>query len=512
MRDMVVDLRRLARHPAPATVGTRRRLWWAAAAIIVAVGAAGLWRISLMPQGLHIRSIAVLPLRNISGDPGQDYFADGLTDALTTGLAQMSALNVISRTSVMRYKGTQKTAPEIARELHVDGLVEGSVRRSGGHVSIAVQLIEGSNDHSLWAKNYERGEQDAVALQNEVAQAIAAEIRVKLTSQEQARLSTPHPVNPEAQEAYLRGLYWGDKGDPKRFHEYMQQAVHQDPRYALAYAGLGNSYGVLTSAGQIPADEAFPKWREAVTNALSLDDNLAEAHFSYAVLLFFHDYNWRDSEREYRRALQLNPNLVDAHSWFAADLASEGRVEEAVAEARRGLQLNPNSVTANLRLGQELISAKQYDEAVDQGQKMLEQEPAQAHWILGLAFEQKGNLDRAISEYQEAVKLAGPIPDLRAWLPGDMAHAYAVSGRKQEAFRLLAELKELSRLIRVDPAEFALVYAGLGEKDQAFEWLNKGYNDRPSMIAQRVKVEPRLEPLHSDPRFQAFLHKMGLPE
>jgi TolB-like protein/Flp pilus assembly protein TadD len=456
-----------------------------------------------------IQSIAVLPLRNLSKDSDQEYLAAGMTEALTNGLGQIGALNIISRTSVMRYEGTDKSAPEIAHELKVDALIEGSVQRSNGTVLINVELVDAASDHQLWARSYQRATTDFLSLQNEVAQAIASEIKVKMTSQEQARMNSPRPVRPEAQEAYLRGVYWQDKADPKKFYEYMQQAVQEDPTYALAYAALSDAYGVMTYSGMIPEKEAYPKWREAVATALRLDDNLAEAHRASAALFLYHDYNWHDAEREFRRALELNPNLVDAHLWLADGLVCVGRLDEGVVEARRAVQLNPYSVLANSRLAQDLFFARRFDEAVDVSRGMLELAPGYAHWVIGLVNEQKGELDLAIAEYQAALKAAGGNPDLRTWVPASLGHAYAVKGKKEDALRIISELTELSSLIRVDPAVFAIVYAGLGDKDRAFEWLVKGYDDRPS-TAMRVKVEPRLESLRSDPRFADFIRKMGL--
>jgi tetratricopeptide (TPR) repeat protein len=388
----------------------------------------------------------------------------------------------------------------------VDALVEGSVQRSNGTVLINVELVDASSDHQLWARSYQRATTDFLSLQNEVAQAIASEIKVKMTSQEQARMNAPRPVRPEAQEAYLRGIYWQDKADPKKFYEYMQQAIQKDPRYALAFS---DAYGVMIYSGMIPEKEAYPKWRDAVATALELDDNLAEAHRASAALLLYHDYKWSDAEREFRRALELNPNLVDAHLWLADGLVAVGRLDEAVVEARRAVQLNPYSVLANSRLAQNLFFARRFDEAVDVSRGMLELAPGYGHWVIGLVNEQKGDLNSAITEYQEAIKFAGGNPDLKTWVPASLGHAYAIAGKKAEALRIVSELTELSSLIRVDPGVFAIVYAGLGDKDRAFEWLTKGYDDRPS-TAMRIKVEPRLESLHSDPRFDDFVKKMGL--
>ena len=511
MRELAADLRRISRQGGEAQRTKQGNLKWAgvAAALLMAAGAS-LWIANWNAgSAQRIRSIAVLPLQNLSRDPDQEYLAGGMTEALANGLGQIGALNVISRTSVMRYQGTQKSAPEIARELHVDALVEGSVQRSDGNVLISVQLVDGGDDHQLWAKSYQRATTDVLALQNEVAQAIATEIRVKLTSQEQARLNNARAIRPEAQEAYLRGLYWQDKADPKKFYEFVQQATQKDPNYALAYAALGNAYGVMIYSGMIPEKEAYPKWHDVVNTALRLDDNLAEAHNAFAALLLYHDYKFHDGEREFRRALELNPNLADAHIFLADDLVVLGRLDEAVAEIRRAVQLNPYSVLANSRLAQDLFFANRFDEAADVSQAAVELMPGYSHWILGLVSEQKGNTDRAITEYQEALKSAGGDPDLRTWIPADLAHAYAISGKRQEALQILSQHMQLSNLIRVDPAAFSIIYVGLGDKDHAMEWLAKGYDDRPS-TAMRLNVDPRLAPLRPDPRFKEFVRKLGL--
>ena len=257
--------------------------------------------------------------------------------------------------------------------------------------------------------------------------------------------------------------------------------------------------------------EGHSKWQEAVKTALRIDDNLAEAHKSFGALLAFHDWNWRDAEREYRRAIELNPNLADAHSWLADVLAATGRMEEAVREARRGLQLDPNSVQTIRRMGLMLMCANRPDEVLELGRNGLDTDKASGHWIPGVAYEQKQDLERAISEFQEAIQLNAADPDIAQTAPASLAHAYAISGRRTEALRVLDQLQALSRKGRVDSGMFAMVYAGLGEKNRAFEWLEKGFNERPSMV-EYAPVLPWLAPLHSDPRFQEFLRKMGLPQ
>jgi eukaryotic-like serine/threonine-protein kinase len=510
MKEMVVDFRRLT-HQSQGTIAAPKlpfRWKWAAAALalVVIMGTAA-WRFWPRADSHHIRSIAVLPLRNISRDPDQQYFADGMTEALTTGLAQLSELTVIAKTSTMRYQGTQKGTPEIARELNVDALVEGSVQRSGDHVLITAELIDGPTDRHLWAKSYERDVRDALALQNEVAQAIASEIHLKLTPAEQSRLVLQRSINPEAQEAYLRGLYWRDKYQMDKSFAFLEDATKKDPNYAPAYAALSTTYPFMIYDHALPIKEAYPKWRAAVSKAIELDDGLAEAHVALGFLLHHHDWNWTEAECEFKRAIQLNPNLAEAHTWYAADLASLGRLDEAVAESARARQLSPYSIGANSDYAQYLIGAGQFPKALEQARKMLDLAPNAAHDLLGLAYEQMGDLSRAIAEFQIEVK------DTNRYFLAltNLAHAYAVAGDKPQALKLLAELQELSKRRIVDSFEFAIVYAGLGDKDRAFEFLNKGYDERPSNL-ESLKLEPRMNPLRSDPRYQELLLRMGLPK
>jgi serine/threonine protein kinase/tetratricopeptide (TPR) repeat protein len=526
MRDLVVDLRRIARRTddAAAAVATPRRkvAKWAAAigAAVIAVAALLTWtgvtnlraRPAPAAGAAPIRSIAVLPLRNISSDPDQEYFADGMTEALTTSLAQISALNVIARSSVMQYQGTQKTTREIAQELHVDAVVEGAAQRSGDRVLITAQLIEGSSQRHLWAKSYERDLRDTLTLQNEVAQTIAQEIQVKLTPQEQLRLTARRPINPEAQEAYFRGVRWEQSvaGMPRAF-DYFQQAVAKDPGYAEAYAKLADLYGDMVNLGLLPATEAYVQEQAAIAKALELDPTMAAAYIARANRLM-RDGNWQESERDLQRALQLNPNLADAHSTDAVRLTAMGRLDEAVTEARRGVRLDPFSSQRNYTLGHLLVLAGRNDEAIEHGRNMLDLNVRAARRVLGLAYEQNGNIDLAIAEFQQRVKSFGPGDDLL--LPSSMAelaHAYAVSGRRGEALTLLSELTEMSNHRFVDAWSIALVHAGLGDKDRAFEWLDRAYEERILEMQVLLKTDPRMAPLRSDPRYGELLRRMGIP-
>ncbi len=475
--------------------------------VLLLLAGAAAWRFWPHAGAHPVRSLAVLPLRNVSRDPDQEYFADGMTDALTTGLAQIGSLSVIARTSAMRYRETQKTTPEIARELHVDAVVEGSVVRSGNRVRITAELVDGSSDRHLWAQSYERDVNDALALQNEVAQAIANEIKVKLTPQEQARLAPPRPVNPEAQEAYLRGMYWREKGDLAKSLAYFQQATGKDPGFATGWAELSIAYQLLKDGRLIPVKEGEAQARAAVTRALELDDTSAEAHFALGGILQYRDWNWAEGDRELRRAIQLNPNLALAHAPLAEGLAARGRLEEAVAEIKRARQLGPYDGIINYGTVEILFWARHYDEAIEQGLKTNELFPGLCHLPIGLSYEQKGDSQHALSELQKTlIKDALQFPSRLA----DLAHANAVFGNKQETARLLGQLTEMARHREVSPYAFAIVYTGMGDKDRAFVWLQKAY-DRHSDDLPWIKADPRMDPLRSDPRYQELLLRMGLP-
>ena len=517
----VVEITQVNDAPGPPGSPTqppwKHRLVWitSAAVLILATGGATLWRLNLAttrPQ--QIRSIAVLPLENLSHDPDQDYFAGGLTEVLTTSLAQISALNVIARSSAMHYQGTKKTAAEISRELHVDALVEGAVQRSGGRVLITAQLIEGSSDRHLWAKSFERDVRDVLALQNEVAQAIAAEIRAKLTPQERVRLNTPRPVKPEAREAYLRAVYWSDRDDNKALR-YAQQAIQSDPNYAPAQALLANYYAGAVNEGKVPMKEGNAKWRAAVTRALELDDTIAEAHGALGSLLHYHDWNWRDGEKEYQRAIQLNPSLPDTHISYSDLLAALGRTDEAVTEAKRAVQLSPFSPGGYAYVGLRLIMARRYDEAIEDARTTLAlpgftpSDTAFEHHHLAAAYLLKGNPTQAIEEFQHSIELTKD-PANRMFSIARLAYVYAVSGRKKEALQQLAVLKEMQGSPNLS-CEMAMVYVGLREKDRAFKWLEKAYDER-SYSLTFIKVDPRMDSLRSDPRYSELLRRMGLPQ
>jgi TolB-like protein/DNA-binding winged helix-turn-helix (wHTH) protein/Tfp pilus assembly protein PilF len=456
-----------------------------------------------------IRSLAVLPLESLSGDASQNYFADGMTDELITDLAQISALRVISRTSVMAYKGARKPLPQIARELNVDAMVEGTVLRSGDQVRITAQLIEASTDKHLWSQSYEGELRDTLALQNRVAGAIADQIRISLTPQEQTALKNAKVVNPEAYESYLKGRYFWNKRTADGFKvalAYFNQAIEEDPKYAQAYSGLADTYVLLGDweYGVMAPKEAYPKAKAAATRALELDNSLSDAHTSLASLGMF-DWDWQSAGKEFRRAIELNPGYATAHQWYAWHLNLLGRQREAIAEIRKAESLDPLSLIISADTADLLFVARRYDESIQQSRKTLEMDPnfAIAHFELSQTYLQKRMYSEAIAELQRAIELSGGSTTFTS----NLAYAYAVSERRNQAVKILNDLTSRSNGSS-DAAEIALIHAGLGEKDQAMAWLEKAFSERfiPSIL-----LRPGFDPLRSDPRFQNLVHRIGLP-
>jgi serine/threonine-protein kinase len=461
----------------------------------------------------RIESIAVLPLQNLSGDPEQEYFADGMTEALITDLSKIGALNVISRTSAMHYKGSDKPLPEIARELNVDAVIEGAALRVGDRVRITAQLIEAATDQHLWAESYERDMRDVLALQSEVAQAIAQEIQATLTPEERSLLATSRPVDPEAHEAYLKGRYYLNKRTPEALQkglEYFQQAINKDPEFGLAYAGLGLSYVLLEGYGVLPPGEAFPKARAAATKALEIDETLAEAHTQLGNIHWRYYGDWEVAEREWKRAIELEPNSARAHYIYGYNLGHTGRAEESILEIQRARELDPLSLITNANVGYIYYLARDYDQAIAEYRKVLEMDPnfGIAHFLLGRVYVEKGMHKESIEEFQEALRLSGHSAGAMA----ELGYGYAAAGQTADALRMLDELRELSGEGWVPPGWVAHIYIGLGDNDQAIQWLEKAYQQHSTSGIQSVKVDPLFDPLRSDPRFQDLLRRMNFPE
>ncbi len=462
----------------------------------------------------HIESLAVLPLENLTGDPQQEYFVDGMTEAVIAELTKIGALKVISRTSVMQYKGAKKPLPQIARELGVDGVIEGSVMREGETVRITVQLVDARRDKHLWAESYERDLHGVLALQSDVARAVASQIRVQVTPQERALLATTRRVDPEAYQLWLKGRFFSYKRSTEgltRALEYFNQAIEKDPAYAQAYSDVASTYSQMGNELYSVLDprDASPKAKAAAQKALELDETLAQGHSVLGWVSFRFDHDWATAEREHKRALELNPGDAFGHIWYSHYLLPMGRTEQSLAESLRAVELDPLSLIINAHLGWHYLYARQPDQAIQQLRKTLDLDPnfVLAHLLLGQAFEQKRMYREAISELEKGVNLSGGNPAHLAAL----GHAYALSGKKAEAEKVLEQLKQLSKRRYVASYEIAVVCAGLGQTDQTFAWLEKAYDTRDSSWLLDLNWDPRFEPLHSDPRFKDLLRRLGLP-
>ena len=460
--------------------------------------------------GRGIRSLVVLPFENRSGDPAQEYFADGMTDALIADLAQIAALRVISRTSAMRFKGIHPPLSEIARELRVDGVVEGSALRAGDRVRITVQLVDVASDRSLWAKSYERGLSDILALQSEVAHAIADEIRIQVTPDERARLRSKGAVNPAAHVAYLQGSFLWNRFTGESVKEAIrryEEALAIDPNYAAAYAGLADSYVMLANHHILPPREGYSLGRKAAERGLSLDESLAELHTSLGWIHRLFDWDWPAAERESLRAVQLNPGYAFGRSRYALLLSGMGRHEEAIAEAQRAHELDPLNLLTYTVVGDTLFYARRFDRSVVPYRKCLELDPTfgAAHTDLARSLEHLGRADEAIEEFVRGT--AGPDGQSRP--SSGLAILYARAGRQDDARSTLESVQALAQKQFVSPYGIASYYAVIGDNDRALDWLEKAYAERDGTLVW-LKVHPRLDGLRGEPRFRDLLARMRL--
>ena len=484
----------------------------ALAAVAWAVGAIGRYRVRAGSSHASIRSIAVLPLVNLSNSPEQEYFADGMTDELITTLAKISELRVTSRTSVVRYRSQQKPIAQIAKELGVDAIIEGTVLRSGNRVRITTQLIDAATDRHLWAETYERNLGDILSVQAEVGRDVAEEVEVKLTARERASLTTARIVNPEAYELYLKGRYfWNRRTEEgaRKSIDYFRHAIAVDPHYALAHAGLADSYLVLAGYRLVSPNEALPLAKAAALKAVELDDSLAEAHTPLAVFRVEYDVDLPGAEKEFKRAIELNPSYATARQWYGEEvLAATGRFAEALVELRRAEQLDPLSLAINTVHGYVLYLARDNDGAIAQLRKTLDLDEnfPVAHMFLGRVFAQKRMYANAITEFQEAYALSGGEPFYQAWL----AYGYAVSGQPRQAEKVLKEMQHLARSKYLPPYDMAAIWTALGQRDHALELLKKARDDHAAYFPA-INVEPVFDNLHSDPRFQGLVLRIGLP-
>lgn len=486
---------------------TRRNLWLLACLLLVLFALAGFaaWRKwfadSDVPKGIH--SIAILPLENLSAAPEQDYFADGMTEELINDLGQVSTLRVISLTSSMSYKGTKKKLPEIARELAVDGVVEGGVLRDGNQVRISVQLIDARSDRQVWAHTYARDLTSSLAWQGEVAQAIAEEISTEVTPQEQARLARKRPVDPEAQDFYLHGILLRDADDCRNAFSYFNRAIEKDPGYALAHSALASCYGRMGESGRMPYKDAFTRQKAEALRAIELDDSLSEAHAELANTAMTLDWDWQAAAAEFHRALDLNPSSATSHQKYAFYLVRTGHVREALAETERGVDLDPVSDSTFHAEGFIYYFARQYDQALEVARTVrgLKIDLPDWNFLIGDIYAEKGMYPESIAAF---LKSGGGPYSL-----GHLGNAYARAGQKDAAVRTIAQLEEHVRMDGVGRYEIALVYAGLGEKTEAFKWLEDAYQAHDVGLVY-LNVDPCLDPLRSDPRFDDLMRRVGL--
>jgi len=453
-----------------------------------------------------VHALAVLPLRNLSGDSSQEYVVDGMTEQLITTLAQLHGVEVISRTSAMQYKDTHKRLPEIGRELNVDAFIEGSVQRSGSRMRITVQLVDARTDQHLWAHSYDRDVGDVLSIENEIARSVANEIRVQLTPDQQNLLARTRPVKPAAQEAYLRARYHLNKGEEADFRksiEAFNDAIAIDPEDARSHAGLANAYVALSDFYE-RSTEMMPRARQAAERALTLDDSLSDAHTALGVVRFLYDWNWSGAEDEFKRATALNPASSDAHAWYGAFLAQMGRSPEAISEMRRAESLDPLSVSVHINTGWALYLGRRLDEAIVEWRKALELEPnlGVAHVSIWLAYVQGGAKGTPLPAIHADPHDTSPLN------LATLAGIYATTGKRDEAETILARLKELSNHRYICPYEMATAHEALGQHDDAFTWLRKGIEDRSTCMPD-LKTDPRFDGLRGDPRFTQLLHAVG---
>ena len=508
--------------PAAAARQPRKHAW----IVVVIVGAAlsvGLFFIgrytgpSAIPVSgspeLTAKSIAVLPFANLSHDPDNAYFAAGIQDEIITRLSKIADLKVISCTSAQRFKSSPDDLPAIATQLGVANILEGSVQRTADAVRVNVQLIKGATNTHLWADTFDRKLTDIFAVESEIANTIATTLQATLTGSEKSAISAQPTQNTEAYQLYLKGRFFWNKRTGENLNraaDYFNQAIAVDPNYALAYVGLADSYVLMPFyAAGIPK-ECYPKAKVAADKALQLNESLAEAHTSMGQILCYFEIDPSRGAREFERAVELNPNYATAHQWYGSSaLAALGRFDEAIAQLKRAIELDPLSLVINSDLGNTYYRARRYDDAIAQLRKAIDLDPSfyYAHWNLGSALAGKGDIGPAIEEYKKARELNDD-----PFMLGLLANAYGVAGKKAEANKLQEQLEEISKQRYVSAYCFALVYIGLGDKEQALRELEKSYEDRAGDALRYIKVDPLLDPLRGDPRFEALVQKVITPK
>jgi TolB-like protein/DNA-binding winged helix-turn-helix (wHTH) protein/Tfp pilus assembly protein PilF len=512
------ESRKGRQEPAAEPAGGKRRiagLAMASSCMVLAAAVGGLiWNRFAHPaaetKGPQIDSIAVLPLASLGRDGGDEYFADGMTEELITELARMGSFRVISRTSIMRYKRTVRPLPEIGHELNVKALVEGTVRRSGDRVRITVQLIRTSPEQHIWADAFEGDIRDVLNLQRDVARDIVDRIQSKIGTQPMASSVSNKRLDPETYEDYLRGRYFLARRNREAMSKavgYFEQAVRRDPQYAQAYSGLAIAYDLLGTYELLSPDKSFPKVKEFASKALSLDNTLSEAYTARATAASFWEFNWQAAERDFQRAIALDPNSAIAHHWYGEHLINIGKAERAISELKRARVLDPLSLPVNSTLGRVYRDARRYTEAVEQCKKTLELDPnfSMGHWCLGQAYVGERQYSTAIPELEHANRL-GTTPLMAA----DLGFAYAAVGRNAEAKTILLGLERKAQSDYVPPYLIATIHGALRERDEAFKWLERAYDERDSHITY-LALDPEMDPLRSDPRFPPLMRRLRIP-
>ena len=480
------------------------------ALLVIAMGVGGYFFVR-GKRDRPIESVAVLPFENKSGNAESEYLSDGLAESLIYRLSQLSNLKVTPRSSAFRYKGKDVDAEKIGNELGVDAVMSGRLIQRGDDLTISVDLIDVRNKKTIWGEQFQRKMSDLLATQRDIASAITEKLQVRLSGNDTKGISKPYTNDNEAYQLYLKGRFYSNKRNAealKKSIEYFNQAIAKDPNFALAYAGLSDVYGQLPVYSAGSPRENVPKAMAAARKALEIDESIAEAHTALGFQLFYYEWNVPESNKEFQRAFELNPNYATAYQWYGIwNLASTGRFDEAIAELKRAQELDRLSLIINTNLGESYIYARQYDKAIEQLRKTLELDQSfyRAHWTLGVAYELKASFPEAIAEYQKARALDDDPRELAM-----LGHAYATSGKRDEALKTLDQLKELAKRRYVSPINFVFIYVGLGEKDEAFRWLETCYQERDPQIT-RLKVNPLFDPLRSDARFTELMRRVGLP-
>jgi len=525
--DLRADLARMKRDTdtsrtavSAAAVETPAHPWWrtkaaigmAAVALILLLAAAGWFYRLRAGGGDAIDSLAVLPFVNASADPNAEYLSDGITESLINSLSQLPHLKVMSRDSAFMFKGKDADAQAVGQKLGVRAVLKGRVMQRGDDLEVSAELIDARDDTHIWGQQYSRKASDIFALQNDLAKEMTSMLRMRLTGEDEKRMAKSYTASPDAYQDYLKGRYWWNKRDEDGFNkgrEYFQQAIEKDPTYALAYSGLADCYSLLSEYGYVAPKESYPRAKQAAQKALEIDDTLAEAHASLAWIKTFYDWDWSGGEKEFQRAIELNPAYAIAHFWHALALMSTGRSEEAIAEQKRALQLDPLSLIINRVLSVDFYYVRHYDQAIEQEQLTLEMDPnfSMVHWTLCEAYLQKSMYKQGVAECEKELAISPRHP----YALSALGYAYAVTGGGVKAQNVLDQLNASSEQKYVPAMTRVEVYVGLGDKEKAFEWLEKAYEDRSiGSTFATIKMEPIYDPLRSDPRFTNFLRRMNL--